>query len=478
MFDRLQHALLISLLCGISAFAVRPAQAQTATVTPETFALKDGRTITVERGVLMVPEDRENPASRRIPLTWLRFKSTNPNPGAPIVYLAGGPGGSGIDTVRMSPGRQPIFLALTAVADVIALDQRGTGASNIIPPCAGTAAFDTSKTLNEENWSAYYKTTLVKCVAEWRAAGVAVEGYDTVQSADDIEDLRKALGAEKVSLWGISYGTHLALATMRRHPDAIDRVALASAEGMDQTVKLPAATDAALARIGETAVSKAVLGDEPLPTVMRRVHSRLDAEPATLAVTPPDGRSASFRADSFVFRTFAGGIAKNPSGIGRLAGLYAALDAGQYDAIAPMVHDAFLSEPIGLYGMSVLMDLSSGVSADRLKAIADQAPNSLLGHTTNFPMPQMQGVVPGLDLGADYRAEIVSDIPTLLFSGELDVRTPLEEQAGATAGLRKLTRIEVRGGGHDLFEAHPAVPVMLADFFSGKAVASGDLMIP
>ena len=73
-------------------------------------------------------------------------------------------------------------------------------------------------------------------------------------------------------------------------------------------------------------------------------------------------------------------------------------------------------------------------------------------------MPQLRGAVPGLDLGDGFQRESSSSIPVLLLSGDLDVRTPLEEQAEATAGLKRLHRILVRNGGHDLFEAHPQVP--------------------
>ena len=48
----------------------------------------------------------------------------------------------------------------------------------------------------------------------WRSKGVDLAAYNTNESADDLEDLRKALGASKISLWATSYGTHLALATL------------------------------------------------------------------------------------------------------------------------------------------------------------------------------------------------------------------------------------------------------------------------
>src|SRR5690606_28539839 len=68
---------------------------------------------------------------RRIRLGYVRFPSTAAQPGPPIIYLAGGPGGSGVDAA--TGPRFPIFMALRAVADVIAFDQRGTGLSAHLP---------------------------------------------------------------------------------------------------------------------------------------------------------------------------------------------------------------------------------------------------------------------------------------------------------------------------------------------------------
>lgn len=445
------------------------AQAPTLHLVPDRFRLADGSDLAVERGTFLVPEDRGDPRSRRIEIGFVRFRSTNPHPGRPIVYLAGGPGGSGPATAR-GP-RQPIFLALRAVADVIALDQRGVGLSNHIPPCTARRRFDPAVTLSETTLTAYYRETLADCVGRWRAAGVAVNGYTTNQSADDIDDLRRALGVRQVDLWAISYGTHLALAAMRRHPAAIRRVAFASAEGMNQTVKLPAHVDAAFARID------AALGGG-LAERMRRVHARLDAEPASFAVPGPDGSRITFRIDSFPIRMMAGFVAKNPSGFGQLAGAYAALDAGQGQALAPLIWGFFYKDPLTMNGMGELMDVASGITDARLALIRRQAPATLAGMAVNFPMPQLRGAVPGLDLGDAFRREVASPIPTLLFAGDLDVRTPLEEQAAATAGLRNLHRVLVRNGGHDLFEAHPEITGLLADFFSGRTIGVTELSLP
>lgn len=462
---------LISLLMVAAA---TPAAAQRLATTvpqvqfePYAFRLRDKNELAVERGRMMVPEDRTDPRSRRIEIGFLRFRSTAARPGNPIVYLAGGPGASGLFTAR-GP-RQPIFLALRQVADVIVLDQRGVGLSNHIPRCTAERRLDPAAGLNEAALTAYYAETLRSCVARWRAAGVAVNGYTTAQSADDIEDLRRALGARQVDLWGISYGTHLGMAMMRQHPRSVGRVAFSSVEGMSQTVKLPAHVDATYARI-----DAAVGGG--LVERMRRVHARLDAAPVALTAGPADAR-ISFRMDSFAARRMAGGLMSDPSGYAQVLGAYAALDAGQGQAVAEPLYNFFYREPITV-GMGELMDVASGITDARQALIARQAPASLLGLSVNFPMPQLRGLVPGLDLGDAFRREISSNHPVLVFEGDLDVRTPLEEQAVATRGLSRMHRILVRNGGHNLFEAHPEVTGILIAFFSGRPVTVRELTLP
>jgi pimeloyl-ACP methyl ester carboxylesterase len=444
------------------------AQPPSLHIEPYAFRLADGSDLAAERGSFSVPEDRNDPSSRRIEIGFVRFRSTNPNPGAPIVYLAGGPGGSGVATARGA--RQPVFLALREVADVIALDQRGVGLSNQIPPCQAERQLDPAAGLTEATLTAYYRETLAACVERWRTAGVATNGYTTEQSAADLEDLRRALGVRRIDLWAISYGTHLAMAAMRRYPRSIGRVALASAEGMDQTVKLPAHVDAAFARI-DTALGGGLVER------MRRVHARFDAEPQAFAFTAPDGTNISFRADSFALRMMAGFVAKNPDGYGQLAGAYMALEAGQTRPLAPLVWGFFYRNPLSV-GMAELMDVASGITDRRLALVERQARTALAGRAVNFPMPQLRGIVPGLDLGDRFRREVHSNHPVLLFAGDLDVRTPLEEQAEATAGLTNLHRIVFRNGGHDLFEAHPEVPALLIAFFSGRPVTTREPALP
>ena len=117
--------MLIFVLLNISINAQPKAGA--LKIKPYTFENDKDEKVDSEFGTLFVPENRSDPQSNLIELAFVRFKSTAKNPGPPIVYLAGGPGGSGIGAA--SGSRFPLFMALREIADVIAFDQRGTGYS-------------------------------------------------------------------------------------------------------------------------------------------------------------------------------------------------------------------------------------------------------------------------------------------------------------------------------------------------------------
>jgi pimeloyl-ACP methyl ester carboxylesterase len=122
-----------------SAALIAATPAPVLTVEPYTFTGPNGVKVEAERGTFEVPENRKDPNSRKIKIGFVRFKSASATPGDPIVYLAGGPGGTGVGTAQ-GP-RFPIFMALREVADVIAYDQRGTGLSSPTPFCRAEPAF-------------------------------------------------------------------------------------------------------------------------------------------------------------------------------------------------------------------------------------------------------------------------------------------------------------------------------------------------
>ncbi|WP_428681080.1 alpha/beta fold hydrolase [Sphingopyxis sp.] len=463
-------ALALPALAFVRALAqtVSPLQAG-----PFRFKDRRGEETDAVRGFFEVPEDRRDPRSRKIRLGYVRFPSTAARPGPPIVYLAGGPGGEGSGAA--TGPRFPIFMALRAVADVIAFDQRGTGLSSTIPE--RPVSKRPLPIFTEAAMTAHYRDEFRNAWADWTRAGVAMAGYNTEQSADDIDDLRRHLGAEKISLWGTSYGSHLALCVLKRHGDRVSHVALSSLEGLDQTVKLPARSDAYLREVdtllGTDPAARAAVPD--LLALMRRVHSRLEAQPLTMQVTL-HGAPGEIRMGGFGVQLIAGGLVANPRGLAMLPAMYLELDAGKTDMLAE-----FLGDPADMFsfrGMPEAMDLASGISPARLAQVQREGKTAVLGKALNFPMPQIAGLIPGVDLGEDFRAPIRSDHPALLIAGSLDGRTVLAEQDEVAAQFRRKTHVRVENAGHNVFEAHPDVQDLLVRFFRGEAVADTRLSLP
>src|ERR1041384_7181327 len=185
--------------------------AEPAKFSPHEYVAADGTKVNAELGEFNVPENRSKADSKTITLRFVRFKSTSAKPGSPIVYLAGGPGGSGIEALRGT--RFPLAMALREFGDVIAYDQRGVNRSGPDMRCNEQYMAPFDKPLDRVAGGPILAAAVAKCAERLRAAGVDITAYNTRESAADLEDLRKALGAEKLILWAISYGTHLSTAT-------------------------------------------------------------------------------------------------------------------------------------------------------------------------------------------------------------------------------------------------------------------------
>ena len=445
-------------------------------VEPYTLEARDGTAVACERGQIVVPENRSRPGSRDITLRFVRFRSTSRRPGSPIIYLAGGPGGSGIETARGD--RLPLFLALREVADVIALDQRGTGSSNDIPPCHTGRQYPLDRPATREEYIPFVREAAAGCVPFWKERGVDLAGYNTWESAADLDDLRAALGARKISLWGISYGTHLALAALKRMPGKIDRVVLASAEGLDQTVKLPAATDRYFARV-QQAIDLDPGARQAYPdlaALMRRVHARLASDPAVVTFTARDGKTVTMTIGDFDVQNFASAVIADPDGAAGLPALYAGMEAGHFEPVAAQLH-AVGGGPLEFSGMSQAMDTASGISPARLELVREQARTAILGDALNFPMPHLQGAFGVPDLGEEFRTHARTDVPALFLTGTLDGRTYPEEHAAIIESFSRATQVVVENAGHNLFMVSPLVTDVIVEFMRGRRVPTTRIVI-
>ncbi|GEN11813.1 Pimeloyl-ACP methyl ester carboxylesterase [Myxococcus fulvus] len=449
------------------------AHAQGLELQPHPFHARDGRSVQAELGTLSVPLRHARPEGPGMSLRFVRFKSTNPSPGAPIVYLAGGPGGSGIDAARH--GRFDLFLALREVADVIALDQRGTGESNPHAELSHPWAIPLDQRVDE----ALLDTTMKKAAAEasraWTAAGVDLGAYTTVENADDLEALRKALGAPKLNLWGISYGTHLGLAYLRRYPQQVEHIILAGVEGPDDTWKRPAHAEALLDRW--EAVLRAEGEQGPgLRARLAKLLKSLRREPRGVEVTDPEtGARRTWKVSPFDLQRTLFESMRDPTTFRRFLALLPALEAGDF---APMAPFAGLLREGALRPMSLAMDAASGVSPARQALIRKEASKSLLGGSAN-PGALVAGDVPGVsDLGASFRGPLKASVPVLLISGTLDGRTSPDNAEALRPGLSKAVHLVLEGAGHDgLFQSDPRILERMTSFLKGEALRDERLEI-
>ena len=468
MFHSLRAPFFAGLVIAVAGCAhAGPTQNETAIV----FDASGEQTADAFRGYLMVPENRNESGSRLIRLEYVRFPATGAKSGPPIVYLSGGPGGSGIGTAK-GP-RFPLFMAMREFGDVIAFDQRGTGASNDLQTCHSSQIDPDATPLSDDEHALRHRLAAEECLAFWGAKGIDIHGYTTRESVADLDALRAHLGEDKISLWGISYGSHLSLAALKYMDDRIDRVVLASVEGLDQTVKYPAQTDAYFDRLQAVINSDAELAVRypDIKGLMLRVYAKLEAEPVLLTVPLKDGGTAPFLLERRDMQTITSGMISDPQWAILALGIYEELDAGGVAGITGLMARFFdPGAPISYRPMSFAMDIASGVGEARNAEIARQAQTALLKDYLNFPMPQLDGVVDGLDLGDAFRDPPVSDVPVLVLSGTLDGRTYPESQREAVSGLKNAHIVTIENAGHNLFMSSPEVTTVIQSFMRGDTI--------
>ncbi len=449
------------------------------TIKPYTFKNSAGVEVPAELGEFTVQENRSSGGDKRIKLSFVRFKSTNPNPGSPIVYLAGGPGGSGISTAKGA--RFKLFMALRAVADVIAFDQRGTGLSNEIPGCSNSATFPLDEPGSIESYTNEMKKATKLCLAFWKEKGTDVSAYNTRESASDLEDLRRALGIPKISLWGISYGSHLGFNFIKRFESSIDKVVLVGLEGPDHTIKMPALTDGFLKNLSEKLeADKAASAQYPeLMGMMKTVHERLRENPLKVKTKDPrSGTEFEVGISEFDVQLVTSFIfVKNPSDSKNLPRAYKKMLDGDFTEIALMV--AGLRQFAGrVQAMPFAMDAMSGISERRWKRVLKESDKAILGRSTNFPFPDVSMGLGLPDLGDEFRKNPKSSVDALFFSGTLDGRTFIPSAKELIKGFKNGTHVIIDGAGHDMFMSTPDVERLMLDFFNGKKVKAQRLVIP
>ena len=446
------------------------AHAQAAAIEwrPHVHKLRSGESVEAQVGALIVPLRRDKPGAGSLTLRFVRLPATKPTSAPPIVYLAGGPGGSGVEAAKGE--RWPLFETLRRDGDVILLDQRGVGLSDPPPSCGQPLQVPTDRVLTEAGLNAAIATGLANCAAEWRAKGVDLDAYDTAENAADVADLARALGG-KVRLVTISYGTFLAFAVLRDHAAIVDRVVLAGTEGPEHTTKLPLQADRALALLSRHAAADPAASKmtPDLERSLRAVLERLEKAPVWAEAKGPDGQLQRILIGKYDVQLVAAFMLATTPNASRLPGLVAAMEQGQP---GPMANVALMLRRFlgSASAMTLAMDAASPVSPARERQVAAEAKRSLFGNAVNFPSADLATPLGIKVLPARFRTPLRTEVPALFISGDLDSRTPPANAEAVRKGFRTSGHLVLEGAGHDndLFLSSPVILERIDGFLRGE----------
>ena len=389
---------------------------------------------------LAVFENRATKRGRLIPLriVVLRSAAANREPD-PVFYLAGGPGQAATELLRGRWG------GLRAARDLVFVDQRGTGGSNALtcefygPPGDVQSYFDQ-----------FLPPAKVRACREQLDRAADLVQYTTANAADDLDDVRAALGYDRINLIGGSYGTRLAMEYVRRHEPRVRSVILAGAVAttshMPETFgrRAQRALDALLAECDADPPCRGAFPN--IREEARTVFQRVSAAPVRAAVSHPLG---VLTAEVTLTRDNIAEAVRYMTYSSRDAGrvplyLHSAYE-GNYAPIAGFLRryrgDGSFD---GLYLSVTCTEDVPFVSAD---AEREDEPTYL----GTYRLREQRAAC------ADWRRgdapewlnrPVASNVPVLLISGALDPVTPPDEAAAVAAHLTRALHVTVPFGGH------------------------------
>ena len=425
---------------------------------------------------LTVPEhrgDRYDGDTLRLSVTVLKSTADNPAPD-PVVYLSGGPGGR---------GGWPSFWATTPFierGDVIVYEQRGTGASDPDMECpemeaAIVAVFEADADPATEE--AAVSAAVAACADRLSGSEADVTAFSTPHSADDLEDLRVALGVEQWNVLGISYGSRLAQDYMRRHPDGIRSVIL------DSTYPLKDDGIAGNIEDADRAIEQLVAGCAAAPNCAA-AHPDLGAE--------IDALITQWNADPYRVNVDLGGDFGPTdvviTGNDVAAGIFDAMYDSDLIVLLPSFVKALtngstlVADELAVQGINFSIGRAEGMAL--ATECTDQAP--LVDIKTDGELPPdvgRWGTYAGLIMsqhcdawpaGAGdptFSEPVASDLPTLVLSGTADPITPTPRAQTVADHLSNGTFVTFESFGHGVWDTSDCSESIVMDFLSDPTAA-------
>jgi pimeloyl-ACP methyl ester carboxylesterase len=447
-----------------------PIPASAKTFTLGTLAFKacelpqkhSGATTSAFCAPFSVPEDRAAANGRKLDLRLALIKSDAVTADSDIVvFLAGGPGQSAIDTW---PQIAPAFAPLLAHHHVLLLDQRGTGGSNVLEckgddadknESSGAAGFDAART----------KQRTRECLDQV-SKHADPRFYTTIDAVADLEAVRQALGAPPFDLVGVSYGTRMAQQYAMRHADGVRSIVLDSvapneiALGQDFAENLDDALKRQFAQCEKTPACKSAFGDSYASLMKLRGVLRAHPQdysyrdPVTFEAQTKHLNGASLAGLVRMFAYSPETAALLPLSIAEgLKGDYMPL-AGQTQVLTGDMAD--LTE--NAMQLSVICSEDADLLAPRA-----QDESTLLGNNLVEGIKASCEVWPHETRPADFHTPLKTDKPVLILEGEFDPVTPPRYGEQVMKGLGNARLIVAKGQGHNVI-GRGCIPKLVGDF--------------
>jgi pimeloyl-ACP methyl ester carboxylesterase len=395
-------------------------------------------------GTYTVWENRTAQAGRTIDLNIVVLQATGPNRMPdPLFVLLGGPG-----EAAASKGPQwYVDDPARAARDLVFVDARGTGKSNGLhcPISKGAPLQAFIPILNLE--------VLRACRPELEKHA-DLRYYLTTYAMDDLDDVRAALGYDKINLDAGSYGTGAALIYIRQHGDHVRSATLWSTTALSQPMPLFFASDteSALRNVFRDCYAE-VECKAAFPTLeadYKRAVERIESAPVRLTVTDPRNKqSAEVTLDADAFAESLRAMLYKPESMRSIPLLLHKAAGGDYRAFTELQLDRniALNDEIadGLYfSITCTEDIDR---ADPQQTHANGRGTFLADHRAR---PHMEGCKgwPRGTLPAGFGEEVKSDVPVLIINGANDPATPPSAGRAAMSRLSNARMIVVPYGGH------------------------------
>jgi pimeloyl-ACP methyl ester carboxylesterase len=454
--------LLIPFLLIASLLPINSSQAQSRSdafrSTGCMFSIPVGMTegVDLECGYIQVPEQHDSPNGPQIELAVAIFTATGSTPAEPLFFLQGGPGGSTIDTYTayLGIGR---LAALRENHDLVLFDQRGTLYSQPTLMCSEIWKL-TTDTLEERltrvDANARYNSALGECRDRLAGEGINLGAYDSLENADDVEAVRVALGYDDINMYGVSYGSLLALHVMRQHPEHVHSVII---DGIvpTQTNFIPAVAQSQQRAFSELfdACKADASCDQAYPNLEQTFFdlvARLNHDPARIPLTDSK-TNTTYNAvvDGDTLESWLFQLLYATDIIPALPIVIYQMQQSNFSFLSQIMPQIVFDQTLA-YGMynSVVCAEDADYSASDVDTTGVRP--ELAEYAVEDAEALLQGCqrwdVPTLDPIVDQ--PVSSDIPTLIFNGRFDPITPPGNGAIAAQTLSQNYNLTFGFSGH------------------------------